>query len=39
MIHHPLSDFYVVYNEVRDTTGDGDTQRVFSVKVTHLVSF
>ena len=39
MIHHPLSDFYVVYNEVRDTTGDGDTQRVFSVKITHLVSF
>jgi hypothetical protein len=38
-IHHPLSDFYVVYNEERGTEGDTETQRALSVKVTHLIGF
>ncbi len=38
-IHHPLSDFFIVYNEVRPTVGDDETLRVVSVKVTHLLTF
>jgi hypothetical protein len=38
-IHHPLSDFYVVYNEVRGTEDDVDTERTLSLKVTHLIGF
>jgi hypothetical protein len=39
LIHHPLSDFFIVYNEVRATDGNLDTQRTLSVKVTHLIGF
>jgi hypothetical protein len=37
-IHHPLSDFYVVYNEQRDTELDRN-DRSFSLKYTHLLNF
>jgi Domain of unknown function (DUF5916) len=38
-IHHPLSDLFLVYNEVRDTSGARNTDKGFSVKYTHLFSF
>ena len=38
-IHNPLSDFFLVYNEVRGTNGTIDTERSLSLKVTHLVGF
>ena len=37
-IHRPLSDIYVVYNDVRDRRRDL-TDRSFTVKYTHLFSF
>jgi hypothetical protein len=37
-IHHPLSDFYVVYNEQRNTELDR-SDRSFSLKYTHLLNF
>jgi hypothetical protein len=38
-IHHPLSDFYIVYNEARGISGNTDLSRTVSVKVTHLFAF
>ena len=38
-IHRPLSDLFVVYNEDRDVSGAGRTDRAFTVKYTHLISF
>jgi hypothetical protein len=38
-IHHPLSDFYVVYNDNRDTRIDGRNDRSLTLKYTHLLSF
>jgi len=38
-IHHPLSDFYVVYNEVRGINGNSAVNRILSLKLTHLLSF
>jgi hypothetical protein len=38
-IHRPLSDLYVVYTEERPTLGPTQTDRVVSVKYTHLLSF
>ena len=38
-IHHPLSDLFLVYNEVRDASGARNTDKGFSVKYTHLFSF
>ncbi|MSO21297.1 MAG: hypothetical protein EXQ56_12745 [Acidobacteria bacterium] len=37
-IHHPLSDFYVVYNDQRDTNFD-HSDRSLTFKFTHLLSF
>jgi hypothetical protein len=36
LIHRPLSDIYVVWNETRLT---GDTQRALMLKYTHLIAF
>jgi hypothetical protein len=38
-IHRPLSDLYLVYTEERPTLGSVQTDRVVSVKYTHLLSF
>ena len=38
-IHRPLSDLFVVYNEQRDVSGAGRTDRAFTIKYTHLLSF
>ena len=38
-IHHPLSDFFVVYTELRPTEGDDETLRNVSLKLTHLLNF
>ena len=38
-IHHPLSDFFVVYTEVRPTEGDAEKLRNVSLKLTHQLSF
>jgi hypothetical protein len=37
-IHRPLSDLFVVYTEERGTVGAPPTNRVFSIKYTHLLS-
>ncbi len=40
LIHRPLSDLYLVWNERRFTTGDGiPPGRSFQVKVTQMVAF
>jgi hypothetical protein len=39
LIHHPLSDLYIVYNDTRDTTGRGLRERAFTVKLTNLFNF
>ena len=39
LIHHPLSDFFVVYNEQQDTDGRTPAGRGLVVKYTHLLSF
>ncbi len=39
LIHHPLSDFFIVYNESRGISGNSDLNRALSVKFTHLFSF
>jgi len=36
LIHHPLSDIYVVWNETRFP---GDTRRALLLKYTHLIAF
>ena len=38
-IHHPLSDFYVVYNDLRDTDNGELVERALIVKVTNLFTF
>ena len=38
-IHHPLSDFFIVYSELRPTEGDDETLRNVSLKLTHLLNF
>ena len=39
LIHHALSDLFLVYTEERPTSGETRTDRVISVKYTHLVGF
>jgi hypothetical protein len=39
LIHHSLSDLFVVYNETRPTTGSRLTSRALVLKLTQLVSF
>jgi hypothetical protein len=38
-IHQPLSDLFLVFNEVRPLSGSGDALRIFSLKATRLFSF
>ncbi|MBI4464992.1 MAG: hypothetical protein HY647_09835, partial [Acidobacteria bacterium] len=38
-IHRPLSDLFLVYNEQRDVSGAGQTDRGFALKYTHMISF
>ena len=38
-LHHPLSDFFVVYNERRGVSGNALLDRTFSIKVTNLFVF
>jgi hypothetical protein len=37
-IHRPLSDLFIVYNDLRDETG-AMKNRALIVKYTHLLSF
>ncbi len=39
LIHRPLSDFFLVYNEQQDTDGLISAGRGLVVKHTHLFSF
>jgi hypothetical protein len=39
IIHHPLSDLYLVYNDRRDTTNGQLVERAFIVKLTNLFNF
>ena len=39
VIHHPLSDLFVVYNDTRATTVDRLPSRSLIVKLTHMLSF
>lgn len=40
LIHHPLSDLFIVWNEQRFTTGDGTPPgRSLTVKVTQMLAF
>ncbi len=39
LIHRPLSDLYVVYNDLRDTRGTGLVERALIVKFTNLFDF
>jgi hypothetical protein len=39
VIHRPLSDIFVVYTEDRPTFAGTDTNRVLSLKYTHLLAF
>jgi hypothetical protein len=39
LIHHPLSDLYVVYNEQQSTVGEVRPGRAIIVKYSHMVSF
>ena len=43
ILHHPLSDLYIVYNDTRDTipspSGQRVRERAFIVKLTNLFSF
>jgi uncharacterized protein DUF5916/cellulose/xylan binding protein with CBM9 domain len=39
LIHHPLSDLYLVYNDRRDTTYGELMERSFVVKVTNMFDF
>ena len=38
-IHHPLSDFFVVYNETRGIRGNDELSRAVSIKLTNLFVF
>ena len=37
--HHPLSDVYLVYNDIRDTRRGEPLGRSFIVKLTNLFNF
>ena len=39
LIHHPLSDLYLVYNDRRDTLRGQVVERAFIVKLTNLFNF
>ncbi len=39
IIHHPMSDLFVVYNDRRDTSSNLLLERALLVKLTHLFSF
>jgi hypothetical protein len=39
LIHRPLSDLYIVYNDTRDTLGAQLRERAFIVKLTNLFDF
>ena len=39
VMHHPLSDIYVVYNDRRDFTGGQLLERAVIVKITNLFNF
>jgi len=39
IIHHPLSDFYLVYNEQRDSTTNAFMNRAVIAKVTQMIAF
>jgi len=39
LIHHPLSDLYLVYNDTREITSRQTVGRAFMVKVTNLFNF
>jgi hypothetical protein len=39
LIHHPLSDLYLVYNDTQETTTGETVGRAFMVKLTNLFNF
>jgi hypothetical protein len=39
IIHHPLSDLFVVYNDLRDTRNGQVLQRALTLKLTNLFNF
>ena len=39
IIHHPLSDFFLVFNERRDSTTGGLIDRALVAKMTYMVAF
>ena len=39
VIHHPLSDFYLVYNERHDTVSGSMLSRAIIAKMTYLLAF
>ena len=39
LIHHPLSDLYIVYNDTRSTLTHQTRERAFIVKLTNLFNF
>jgi hypothetical protein len=39
LIHHPLSDLFIVYNDTRSTLTHQTRERVFIVKLTNLFTF
>ena len=39
LIHRPLSDLFLVYNEVRNTAAGVRDDRVFTIKYTHMLAF
>jgi hypothetical protein len=39
VIHHPLSDLYIVYNDTRDGRSGSLVERAFIVKFTNLFNF
>ena len=38
-LHHPLSDFFIVYNEQRGVSGNTELERALLIKLTNLFSF
>jgi hypothetical protein len=39
IIHHPLSDLYLVYNDRRDTLAGQAIERALIIKLTNLFNF
>ena len=39
IVHHPLSDLFVTFNEVRDTFAGIALDRTLTVKVTRLLQY